>query len=238
MRRLLAAVLASTIASCAPEPEGRVDAADYDAFWLWAGVTPQPVLARAKTLYLLSGEVRRDTGTFFNLRPATPRLGVRNLWLVVRVDTLHWTPGTTAQVMSEVARWRNAGNSLRGVQIDFDARTRHLAEYARFLRNFRDDLPPSTQLSVTGLMDWGANGDPIALKSLRGVVDEVIIQTYQGRRTIPGYERYLGRLSRLDVPFKIGIVQGGQWRAPPDLTRMPRFRGYVVFLLNEPGKRR
>ncbi len=32
---------------------GAVDARDYDAFWLWSGVTPQPVLKQAKTLYIL-----------------------------------------------------------------------------------------------------------------------------------------------------------------------------------------
>lgn len=236
MKRLLAAISLVILASCARAPEGRVDAADHDAFWLWAGVTPQPVLARARTLYLLSGEVRRDSGTFVNLRPAIPRLSVRNLWLVVRVDTLLWKPGTTARIISEVARWRAAGNSLRGVQIDFDARTRRLDEYAQFLRTFHDDLPRSTQLSVTGLMDWTANADPIALKSLKGVVDEVVIQTYQGRRTIPGYEQYLDRLSVLNVPFKIGIVQGGIWHAPPGLDGTPEFRGYVVFLVNTRAK--
>lgn len=27
-----------------------VDAGEYDAFWLWSGVSTQPVLAQAKTL--------------------------------------------------------------------------------------------------------------------------------------------------------------------------------------------
>ena len=32
---------------------GVVDAADYDAFWLWGGVQAQPVLRQARTLYVL-----------------------------------------------------------------------------------------------------------------------------------------------------------------------------------------
>ena len=36
---------------------GAVDARDYDAFWLWSGVTPQPVLKQAKTLYILQGQI-------------------------------------------------------------------------------------------------------------------------------------------------------------------------------------
>ena len=36
---------------------GAVDAGDYDAFWLWSGVTPQPVIKQAKTLYILQGQI-------------------------------------------------------------------------------------------------------------------------------------------------------------------------------------
>lgn len=36
-----------------PSVEAAVRAEDYGAFWLWSGVAPQPVLARAETLYIL-----------------------------------------------------------------------------------------------------------------------------------------------------------------------------------------
>ena len=41
------------------QAQARVDAEQYDAFWLWAGVNPQPVLATARTLYLLQGQISR-----------------------------------------------------------------------------------------------------------------------------------------------------------------------------------
>jgi hypothetical protein len=34
------------------------------------------------------------------------------------------------------------------------------------------------------------------------------------------------------LPFKVGLVQGGDWREPAGLAEEPNFRGYVVFLLN------
>ncbi len=34
-----------------------VDAAEHDSFWLWAGVAPPPVLAQARTLYILQGQI-------------------------------------------------------------------------------------------------------------------------------------------------------------------------------------
>lgn len=67
-----------------------------------------------------------------------------------------------------------------GIQIDFDARTQYLHEYTRFLRDLRQRLPADLKLSITGLMDWSSNADPAAIAQLKGVVDEVVVQTYQG----------------------------------------------------------
>ena len=55
--------------------------------------------------------------------------------------------------------------------------------------------------------------------------------TCQGRRTIPGYERDMAALRRLPLPYRVGLVEGGEWHAPAGLARDPEFRGYVVFLL-------
>jgi hypothetical protein len=60
----------------------------------------------------------------------------------------------------------------------------------------------------------------------------VVLQIYQGRHSIPGYERYLARLERFRIPFRIGLPQGGEWRVPAGLETNTMFRGYVVFLLN------
>ncbi|MGZ9410278.1 MAG: DUF3142 domain-containing protein, partial [Methylocystis sp.] len=37
-----------------------VRAADYDAYWLWAGVRARPELVSAKTIYLLQAEIGPD----------------------------------------------------------------------------------------------------------------------------------------------------------------------------------
>lgn len=194
---------------------------------------PHAVLSRAHELYLLDGEVleRGGKAAFRPLRPQAPRLPGTMLWLTIRTDTLDWPDEAMALVLRHLERWRDAGNSVTGVQIDFDAKASGLANYAAFLRELRERLPARTKLSVTGLMDWSANGDPQALGDLKGVIDEVAIQTYQARETIPEYEAYLRRLQGMPVPFRIGLVEGGKWREPGELHRMPMFRGYVVFLL-------
>lgn len=228
---LLAAGL--LLAGCAQEQApGRVDPERHDAFFLWAGVEPSPVLARARTLYLLDGEVRAgDPARIVPLRPQAPRIAHAEVWLVIRTERLDWQEGVYHQVLSDAARWEASGTRLAGVQIDFDAATKGIGGYAAFLADLRRRLPARYRLSVTGLMDWSANGDPAQLARLHGVVDEVVVQTYQGRRTIPGYAGYIAGLRRLPLPYRVGLVEGGEWRAPPELEQDPGFRGYVVFLL-------
>lgn len=219
-------ILAAALATAA------VDARRYDSFWLWAGVGARPELARARRVYLLNGEVT-DDGRYLAQRPAVPRVRAAQVWLVVRVETLAWPPLVRQQLLAQLARWRAAGNRVVGVQIDFDARTRHLDRYAAFLRELRATLPRDCRLGITGLLDWSANGDPAGLNRLAGTVDEVVIQIYQGRRVIPGYQGYLARLDRLPIPFRVGLLEGGEWRPPPNLATNPRFMGYVVFLTRQ-----
>ena len=227
---MLAALLAGQSPVAGPV---RVDASRYDAFWLWAGVRPQPVLRTARRIYLLEGQVDAQPSVrLVAQRPAVPHLVGPEVWMVVRVGTLRWTPLVYRQVLAALGRWRAAGNRVVGLQIDFDARTRHLGEYAAFLADLKRRLPADCRLGITGLLDWSANGDPAGLDALAGTVDEVVLQIYQGRHVIPGYAGYLARLGRLRVPFRIGLLQGGEWQAPATLAPNPRFRGYVVFLGN------
>lgn len=238
MKRCALLPVLALLASCG-ERAAPVDPAAYDAFFLWAGVAARSELVRAKTVYLLAGEVRAgDPGHLVPLRPGTPRVRHAEVWMTVRAERLDWGEPIHRRVLDELARWQAAGNRLAGLQIDFDARTRGLDGYARFLSDLRHRLPPRYRLSVTGLLDWSAQGDPKALAKLAGVVDEVVVQTYQGRRTIPGYERYMASLRRLPLPYRVALVEGGEWRAPPGLADDPEFRGYVVFLLPQPTARR
>uniref|UniRef100_UPI001F156C72 DUF3142 domain-containing protein n=1 Tax=Pseudomonas viridiflava TaxID=33069 RepID=UPI001F156C72 len=83
--------------------------------------------------------------------------------VVYRAHTLHWPERVYTQMLGQVQRWRDAGNPVVGIQIDFDARTQYLHEYADFLRDLRQRLPAELRLSITGLMDWSSNADPAAI---------------------------------------------------------------------------
>ena len=154
------------LAGCRPEAEtdeAKVAPAAYDAFYLWPGVRPARDV-RPKILNRLDGEVRRGgSARLERLRMGTPRLPGKRVWLVVRADRLDWNDGTFAAIFDDLDRWQEAGNEVVGLQVDFDAATRGIAGYIRFLRDLRKRLPRGWRLSITGLMDWSAHGDPDAL---------------------------------------------------------------------------
>ncbi|WP_253258041.1 DUF3142 domain-containing protein [Sphingobium sp. SA916] len=176
----LLALLALT--GCRRETEAeRVDPAGHEAFYLWPGVRPAKNV-RAKILYLLDGEVRRRGPVRLEkLRMGMPRLPSKKIWLVVRADRLDWNDAVYETIFDDLHRWREAGNEVVGLQVDFDAATRGIGGYGNFLRDLRQRLPRHWRLSITGLMDWSAHGDPRALARLAGLIDEVVVQTYQGR---------------------------------------------------------
>ena len=60
----------------------------------------------------------------------------------------------------------------------------------------------------------------------------LLFKVIQGRHSIPNYSAYLPRLNRLGLPFKVGLIQGGEWEEPGYLKDSEWFRGYVVFLQN------
>jgi hypothetical protein len=208
-----------------------VDPLAYRAFYLWPGIQP-PAGTNPTILYLLDGEIRSESPIrFTRLRPGSPHQPGKQLWLVVRINRLDWNGAAYDAILADLARWTAAGNQVIGLQVDFDARTSRIASYAQFLATLRQRLPAQYRLSVTGLMDWSANGDPSALADLRTVIDEVVVQTYQGRTTIPGYRAYFAKMDRFPIPFRVALAQGAGWTPPPMLERHPMFRGYVVFVL-------
>lgn len=220
------------LTGCGKRATALVDPRNYHAFFLWPGVEPPDWLKKAREVFLLAGEVRHQADSRFQPLRATPKVEGPGLWLVVRVERLDWSEAVYRDVLRTLALWQATGNRILGLQIDFDAATRGLSDYASFLADLRARLPKQFKLSITGLLDWSASGDPAALLALSGCIDDLVVQTYQGRHTIPSYQRYFASLGRLGMPYRIGLVEGGEWSAPPGLADDPSFRGYVVFLLS------
>jgi hypothetical protein len=212
-----------------------VRAADYDAYWLWAGVRTRPELASAKTIYLLQGEIGTTESGQIRLKAqgaTEPGPHRQDIWLVYRVRSLDWTPAIFAAIKRRLLDWRARSGRIVGVQIDFDAATRGLTTYAALLAELRRSVPEDCALSVTGLMDWASQAAPEDIDRLGQIVDEVVFQTYRGRSTVDNIDAYLARVGRVRTSFRLGLAEGAVWSPPKTLAYHPHFRGYVVFLRN------
>lgn len=212
----------------------QVDARDYQAFWLWSGVNAGPELRAAKTVYLHQGEINplRGEATFQRMGLPVSRLTFPEIWITVRFTTLDVPDALLTRLVRLMQRWTQAGNRVVGLQIDFDAATYQLNRYGEFLQRVRKIMPPDYALGVTGLLDWAKTGQADALNALP--VDELVVQSYQGRHTVNRYADYFPALAALRIPFKLGLVQHGRWRPQDEriLLASPWYRGSVVFMLN------
>lgn len=230
----------------------RVNAHAYHRFWLWGNVSPKAyinVQNKNTELYILQGEIglsnkiakaqKKNGQNAINSILEIQGMGLcriesAKIWLVYRTTTLNWHPRIMEHIVARLNSWQNLGNQVIGLQIDFDSATGELDQYSKFLHTIRQQLPPSYQLSATGLMDW-VNADQQRMLQLNAPLDEIVIQTYQGRHTVSNYQAYLPTLAKMNIPFKVGIVQHGQWQAYKPIEKNKNFKGYVVFLLNAPS---
>ena len=118
--RCFGLLVALCVAACQPA-ENRVKAENYDAFWLWAGVVPQPVLDRAHTIYILQGEIRGNgPSKIVTLRPGTPAVRHANIWIVYRVETINWGADILPKIRADAARWKAAADAgVSGIKVPF-----------------------------------------------------------------------------------------------------------------------
>lgn len=208
---------------------------DYSEFWLWGGVRIGEEVKQANRLYVLQGRIiERNQQVIFDRQglPAQKNLS-QELFLAYRLETLAWNDTLMAAIANHIQAWQYRGNRVIGIQLDFDANSKGLSRYEQFLRQVRSSLPRTYRLSITGLLDWTHSGDVQVLNALRNTVDEIIFQTYQGRHSIRNYAAYLKALLKLQLPFKVGIVEDGLWHKDYEIMLMqsPYYRGIAVFLL-------
>lgn len=229
--------LVFSLNACQPTQSAtsKVDANDFASFWIWGDIQTAPYLVHAKELYILQGEIRysksKQISTFTPQGVSILKLPHQKIWLVFRTHHLAWNEQNYQTILNRLEHWRNQGNQVQGIQIDFDSKTNSLKDYAIFLQKLRQKLPQQYRLSITGLLDWTNFKDQNTLTLFRQNIDELVIQTYQGTTTIPNYPEYLKRISALRLPYKVGLVQHGTWFGNSTKQKDPYFKGYLVFLL-------
>jgi hypothetical protein len=206
-------------------------------FWFWHGSSTDATWSSESldVLFVHAGTIRKATGTYANEpRHAHGELpdqlpAAREYWFVFRferqgVPDLAAAPILTREVsqLREAARKRHL--NVAGVQLDIDSPTGALSQYASFLREVRNGLPPGLEISITALLDWFRNGTAIA-----GVIkeaDEFVPQfydvadsgSYDGRNAIAAKidaARWGPVFNRFGKRFRIGISTFGRARLVP-----------------------
>lgn len=164
------------------------------AFWAWRTNAPSNVEVQkafaatsAKTLFLRAGQFDLVKGALQRIRPVSGTLpssvelhlvytGTRKFlrdWEQLEASAIAKAVVETYQ--ADLARALNSHAKVNGLQLDFDAPTRFLPQYAQLLQRLRDLLPPNTKLSITGLPTWASSRD---LKAVLATVDFWIPQCY------------------------------------------------------------
>jgi hypothetical protein len=199
--------------------------------WLWAGVPLSAVPASARTLYVLQGEVLPEgDSTSFRRRGVSPAAGDgRAIVPVIRLRALPRPEACAGLLEAVAAAWRARGRSVSAVQIDHDAPSRRLADYARFVRGVRRHLDPDLRLSVTGLADWLASADAAALADLSRAADEIAFMLYHERHAVPGLARHHATLARFPRAFRVGLLAGMD--LPREVAANRHCLGSIVFLV-------
>lgn len=170
---LVAASLASAAWRWASKPRAWRPGEVPVAFWSWRAEAPSEADVRrateatgAREIFLRAGQFDFADGEVKRVRAVEGKMP--------RGAELHLVYNATRALLSEFGRVDEKimaarvaetfrrdrehagkdGATVRGLQLDFDSPTRLLAHYARVLRAVREQLPPNTKLSVTGLPTW------------------------------------------------------------------------------------
>lgn len=210
-----------------------------DGYWFWAGQSVLTPPVKSGYYYIHQGTLERSSSkgpVKFVAQGAAPvKTNAEAVYLVFRIEALEREEELAKSAIYLAERWEVSGNTVLGVQIDYDSPTGRLEEYSAFLRKFRALIPERYRLSVTGLADWAANASEANIQTLAGSADEIVFQLYNGRRPIPHIQSYLRRLRNMSMAFRLGLLEG----MPDPLTESSEirsnrnFQGFVYFLLAE-----
>ena len=218
-------------------------------FWLWrgdsadaqaSGETPDVLFVHAGTIeYQTYGG--RSWHAYGELPDRVP--AAREYWFVFRyerqqVPGLSAAPEIAAGFAQVQALAQRRHLNVAGIQLDIDSPTAALPQYALFLREVRNSLPPKTEISITALLDWFRDGTAVAevvkeadefVPQFYDAADErdrdkgAIATKFDGVKWGPVFNRFRKR-------FRIGISTFGRARfVPRENPEQPPHSRYVYF---------
>ncbi|VAW76932.1 hypothetical protein MNBD_GAMMA12-1087 [hydrothermal vent metagenome] len=205
------------------------------AYWLWAGHTIKST-HKNSILYLHQGHVRNsqdNTRVFYKKGFAPHKINAKAMYIVIRMHKLLYDRNYIHALVKLIKHWESKGNIVKGLQLDFDSATAKLLKYSHYLKFVRAILPKQYRLSITGLGDWLVNGQHKHLIAINNSADEIVFQLYQHKTAYKNLESYLSILKSNQLPFKLGLVQQGQYNQIQlkKLTRLPNYQGSIIFTI-------
>jgi hypothetical protein len=218
---LVRLVLLLSLVSCNSRQASRVQSPSWTVgFWIWAG-SPDGVVshegAPIDSMYVQVETVNRVAGR----RPAWPDNvpPAKEYWAVWRFEppaqaTQQIIPGLVADFEKVRNLAANQGETVVGLQLDYDCPTRDLPAYSRFLTALKKAMPAGTRISITALLDWFRQGT--AARGLVAQVSEYVPQFYDVGAQTGGIAeeidpaRWAPVFNSLDTPYRIGISTFGR----------------------------
>jgi hypothetical protein len=227
-RMALLVLLAACLSSCSPGLSGNPGTAPAwkTGFWLWSGSYVEAAAAGAHpfdVLYVQSGRIDSYNKNSVSWRwPARiPRAA--EYWAVWRYDWQARPAEAQIAVIAGAFQKRQAeaaaqGNTVVGIQLDYDCPTDDLQEYASFLEIARKALPAGTRISVTALLDWFRPGTRVG--DVLAKTSEFVPQFYDvapsSRIEMRGIAepidpaRWGPVFNSFGVPYRVGISTFGR----------------------------
>ncbi len=208
--------------------EGSQAACGSRAAWVWSG-RPASEVAKFDVAYIYQGNV---VGERFQRRGLSPYPApVAEVVPVVRLVATNGLLPTAAHV-AKVARgiagsWESHGKLVKTVQLDHDAPTRRLGQYADLLVAVKNELAGRYRLSITGLADWVTSGQEADVVRLHEIADEVVIQLYDDRQAVAGFDRVARRLLGLAPKAALGVLP--EMILPDEVCASPVLGRVVAF---------
>jgi hypothetical protein len=218
-------------------------------FWLWRSYSAvaQSYRETPDVLFVHAGTISYETygGRSWHVSGELPeQLPLAGeYWFVFRYERQRVPDRSTApEIAAALSRVQAVAQrrhlNVAGIQLDIDSPTAALPQYALFLREVRNSLPPKTQISITALLDWFRDGTAIA--DVIKETDEFVPQFYDVGD--PDINNARGAIAtKFDAPkwgplfnrfrkrFRIGISTFGRARfIPRENPDQPRHR-YVYF---------
>ncbi|MFV1984349.1 MAG: DUF3142 domain-containing protein [Thiohalomonadales bacterium] len=201
------------------------------AYWVWGGIGIDDIPDKHAELYLQQGyfKITKTNQAYYRHRGlyAYPAF-FNNIHLVYRLDNLVTITSVTSIIKHDIARWRRHNVKVIGVQLDFDAATRKLADYVEYLGKIKHNIDSNLIFSTTGLGTWLLEADSNTLARFENTVDYIVYQLYVGRRPIKNITSYERKLRQLKAPFKTGLLKG-QLLKNNNIKDNSNYKGSIIF---------